>query len=265
MQGPLHPPHSHQRGRDQQRAKRNLNAQQNIAQSKAAKTHHSFPAALHHLRRIGSPDLPCRQQTKQNAAAQRQQNRDSVHPRIRIDTGVDRESAKGCQRLNPSSSPLANKIPTVPPSKETRTDSVSSCPSIRPRVDPTARRMANSRLRSAARAEKMLPRLAHAASKTSSASSIMPSRKARTGPPRHLPSVQAYQTRISSSSGAGYCLASWLAIVFRFSVACCGVTPGFNRPSIRIVDSAPQTAKAFHLLLVDHRSPEIGPMKISVP
>jgi hypothetical protein len=29
----------------------------------------------------------------------------------------------------------------------------------------------------------------------------------------------------------GYSLANWAAIAFRFSVACCGVTPGFSRPS----------------------------------
>ncbi len=70
MQRALHPSHRHQRCRHQQRAQRNLHAQQNIAQSETPKGGDCGRPAFHHLRRIGAPNLPCRQQTKQNSAAE---------------------------------------------------------------------------------------------------------------------------------------------------------------------------------------------------
>ena len=58
---------------------------------------------------------------------------------------------------------------------ETRTASVSNWRATAQRLEPMARRMASSLLRSAARAAKMPARLAHAASRTSTARSVMPS------------------------------------------------------------------------------------------
>ena len=57
---------------------------------------------------------------------------------------------------------IANNSPKTPPNDASRTLSVSSCRTIRPRLAPTLRRSAISRLLDAARASSRLAILAHA-------------------------------------------------------------------------------------------------------
>ena len=120
--------------------------------------------------------------------------------------------------------------PAAPPISDTITASVSSCRTSRRRLDPRATRRASSRLRSAARAANRLARFAHAAASTSSASTVTLQRNPRMTSPSSPMSPGWISRSGCPSSVSGYSFASSAAIVFRFSVACCGVTPGLSRP-----------------------------------
>ena len=121
--------------------------------------------------------------------------------------------------------------PRAPPRAESKTASASSCLRTCHRLEPMASRIANSRLRSAVRAEKRLARFAHAASNTRNASSIIPARNDRAGSPSMSPIKPGFVSLALKPSSAGSCPAIWVAIALRLSVACCGVTSGFSLPT----------------------------------
>ena len=89
----------------------------------------------------------------------------------------------GCQMLIRRNSMKLTNSPAVPPAREISSASVSSPRRMRLRLEPSARRRATSRERSAARAANRLPRLAHAASRISPESTINPATNARTAGP----------------------------------------------------------------------------------
>ena len=62
---------------------------------------------------------------------------------------------------------VASAIPSAPPTMESRQLSVSNCRSTRAQLAPSAARIANSRLRAAARASNRFATFAHAINKTS--------------------------------------------------------------------------------------------------
>jgi hypothetical protein len=96
-------------------------------------------------------------------------------------------------------------------------------------------RTAISRERSAVRAAKRLPRLAHAASRMSPAKSISPAIKVRAGRPSVSPTSPGRDNEnFRPSSSFGYDFASEAAIVFRSDAAAAAVTPGFKWPMTQV-------------------------------
>lgn len=143
------------------------------------------------------------------------------------------KSAVGCQLLSARRTATDAPQAATPPSPESTTASVSNCRTSLVRPAPTATRIANSRARSAVRAANSPPRLAQAASSTSPASNITPSKNDWTGPrsasPRK-PGCVSSKARLLSVFG--YSLASSRAIAFRLAVAAAMDTPLFSRPTM---------------------------------
>ena len=128
-------------------------------------------------------------------------------------------------------------MPAAPPSTASRTLSVSSCRTIRPRPAPIAERMLISLSRVADCASSRFARFTHAIRSTRPTTPII-TLPARTSWPRPLmPSAASDSSAISSvrpSLAAGNCFSSAAAIVFIAASACLTGTPGFSRPIMLI-------------------------------
>src|SRR5690348_15017573 len=81
----LHAAQRDKGGRYQQSAKRNLNGEEKISEREAAKDESTGSATLHHLRGVGGPDLPRRNQAPKDSAADREEQRHQVNLWIRSD------------------------------------------------------------------------------------------------------------------------------------------------------------------------------------
>ena len=127
----------------------------------------------------------------------------------------------------------ANSQPTPPPGSASSRLSVNSCPTIRRRPAPSARRMPISFTRAAARASSRFATLAQATSNTrpeTHKASMAPRRSAFV-PSVIRPSGSETICTFVSALFSGYCSASASAIRFKSASACARVTPGLSRPS----------------------------------
>ncbi len=188
--------------------------------------------AFNDLVRIGPQHLAHRNNAEEESAHQRQNQSDCIN--------ISRPGSQGhaweiwVLAATRSASATARRRPTVPaspPISEISTASVNSVRRMRLRLDPSARRRATSRPRSAARAANRLPRLAQAASRIKPASSINAVTNARADGQKCR--QQGSGAPVKSSLGRRLwdkSFSSQNPIELRSAAACAGVTPGFRCP-----------------------------------
>ena len=144
---------------------------------------------------------------------------------------------------------------------ETRGDGASNCRRTCQRVDPTASRMAGSRLRSLARAAKRLAKFAQAARSTKNASNMI-SRLERYGPDHRV--THPSDPRFTSLTLAIVIGILSRATTLRLSVASCGVTHGLSFPKIQYFAlPARKESRSGRFLAIDNGHPKIRPYRQS--
>ena len=126
-----------------------------------------------------------------------------------------------------------NSKPAIPPSKASKTLSVSNSRMSRPRLAPKARRVAISFWRLAARASNMFARLTQATSRTSPTAAIRPAANALNQRSSVSPKYVARRRVIVivSSDASVWGCASWRVRTPASAWACPRLIPGARRPS----------------------------------